>query len=289
VTFSHSGEFMAMTTPTGELQIWSVKDNAQVSTIPTGPTGYFLWSPDDRHIFWAGNPSGIADAGPEPAPVSADTGEGGLSAAWSMDGKSIVYDGGDGMYSIDPDSGAKTLLYAWPAGLTPLPDAPRLSADGKHALVSARDVTEGSFRAIIVPLDGSTQGVQVTSVWPGDAVWSPSDNVLAVVGDWCQAASHLLLLNADGSVRSMFDGATQIPAFSVDGSAIAYVGPDPAGGKDEGLVVRDVAGGSVTSFLPGFLRSDIWSPDGRWIAYTPGSLTYQCIDVSGRTQVLPFP
>jgi Tol biopolymer transport system component len=111
----------------------------------------------------------------------------------------------------------------------------------------------------------------------------------AVVGDWCQATSHLLLLNADGSVKSTFEGATQIPAFSIDGSAIAYVGLDPQGGKDEGVLVRDIAGGGVTAFLPGFLRDDIWSPDGNWVAYTPGSLTYQCMDVSGSTQVLPFP
>jgi WD40 repeat protein len=290
VTISHSGELMAITGPTGDVMIWSVKDNAQVTTIPAGPVGYTLWSPDDRHIFWPGVPSGIASVGPRPAVVPVDTGEGALTVQWSRDGTSIVFSGADGVYSVNADSGARTQLYAYPAGLQLLPDAPELSPDGKYALLAARDASGTGFRAIIVPLDG-TAGVQVTSVWPEDVEWSPSQDVVAVVADWCTPQSRLLLLNPDGSARSTFEGATQIPVFSADGSTIAYVGYDPEGGKnaDEGLVVRDVARGNVVAFLPGFLRDDMWSADGRWLAYTPGPVPYQCMDVTGSTQVLPFP
>jgi Tol biopolymer transport system component len=288
VTFSHSGELMATTGPTGELMIWSVEDNAQVAQIPAGPVGYTVWSPDDKHIFWSGAPAGIASVGPQPVVVTADMGEGALSAAWSRDGTSVIFRGADGVYSIDADSGAKTLLYTFPAGLEAVPDPPEMSPDGKYALVSARDASGSGLRAIIVPLDGST-GAQVTSVWPQDAAWSPAENVVAVVGDWCREESRLLLLNADGSVRSTFEGATQIPVFSVDGSTIAYVGADPAGEADEGLVVRDVDGENVVAFLPGFLRTDVWSPDGRWLAYTPGPLSYQCAEFAGTTEILPFP
>jgi len=53
--------------------------------------------------------------------------------------------------------------------------------------------------------------------------------------------------------------------------------------------VRSVEGESVVAFLPGFLRDDVWSADGRWVAYSPGPLSFQCADIAGNTQILPFP
>ncbi|MCJ7492500.1 MAG: hypothetical protein MUP15_10205 [Dehalococcoidia bacterium] len=70
---------------------------------------------------------------------------------------------------------------------------------------------------------------------------------------------------------------------------IAYVGPDPQGGTEGGVVVRSVEGESVVAFLPGFLRDDVWSADGRWLAYAPGPVPYQCADQAGNTQIVPFP
>ncbi len=289
VSFSHSGEFMAVTGPNNDLMIWSTKDDKQVSDISTGAIGYSLWSPDDTRIFWPGSPSGVATTGAQPAIVSIDTGTGALSARWSNDGKSIVFGDTDGLYSTDATAGVKTKLYAWPAGLQLLPDAPKLSPDGKYALVSARDAAGNGFRALIVPLDGSGKGVQITGVWPADVEWSSTEDVVAAVADWCQPTAHLLLVNADGTTRSTIEGATQIPFFSDDGTQIAYVGPDPQSGTNEGLVVRSATGVSTATFLPGVLRDDVWSPDARWIAYTPGPVSYQCMDTSGTTQVLPFP
>jgi hypothetical protein len=72
---------------------------------------------------------------------------------------------------------------------------------------------------------------------------------------------------------------------------VAYVGTDPQTGTqaDGGLVVRSVEGNDVVAFLPGPLRDDVWSPDGRWLAYSPGPLSFQCADITGNTQILPFP
>ncbi len=289
VSFSHSGEFMAVIGPNNDLMIWSVMDAKQVSDISTGPIGYSLWSPDDTRIFWPGAPSGAATTDAQPVNVSIDTGGGALSARWSNDGKSIVFSDTDGFYSTDATTGVKTKLYTWPAGTTLLPDTPKLSPDGKYALVSARDAAGNGFRALVVPLDGSSKGVQITGVWPADVEWSSTEDVVAAVADWCQPTAHLLLVNADGTTRSTIEGATQIPFFSDDGTQIAYVGPDPESGTNEGLVVRSATGVSVATFLPGVLRDDVWSPDARWVAYTPGPVSYQCMDTSGTTQVLPFP
>ena len=60
-------------------------------------------------------------------------------------------------------------------------------------------------------------------------------------------------------------------------------------GWSRGVLVRSVEGESVVAFLPGFLRTDVWSPDGRWLAYSPGPIAYQCADIAGNTQILPFP
>jgi len=291
VSFSHSGEFMAIPGPGGDLMLWSLKEDRQLAQITTGPTAYVSWSPDDKHIFWPGAPSGIGSVGPQPAVVAANMGDAARTAAWSSDGASIIFNGGDGIYSINADSGAKTLLYSWPAGVEPMPEAPKLSHDGKYALVAARD-GEAGFRALIVPLDGGTRGAQVTSVWAEDAEWSPTEDVVAVIADWCKPESRLLLVNPDGSVRSTAEGAVQIPRFSADGSMVAYVGTDPQGGgtqEEGGLVVRAVEGNNLVAFLRGFHNDRAWSPDGHWLAYSPGPVPYQCADLEGTTQILPFP
>ena len=134
--------------------------------------------------------------------------------------------------------------------------------------------------------------MQVTSVWGDDAEWSPNGNVLAIIADWCKPNARLLLLNPDGSIRSTVatdDPALQIPSFSPDGSVIAYVGSDPNGGGEGRAGAEERRGQQRRAFLPGVHGDDFWSPDGHWLAYSPGPLSYQCMDVAGATEILPFP
>jgi Tol biopolymer transport system component len=119
--------------------------------------------------------------------------------------------------------------------------------------------------------------------------------VVAVMADWCQAESRLLLVNPDGSIRAtvVSQPDIQVPRFSADGSLIAYVGrgPQEKGMQDQsGITVRKAEGGdNLVSFIAGFFNTAWWSPDGRWMAYSPELLSYQCTDSLGKTQILPFP
>ncbi|MGA2285326.1 MAG: hypothetical protein ABSG55_03545 [Dehalococcoidia bacterium] len=292
VTFSHAGDMLATTGPNGELLIASAKDGTQLSEVTSNPTAYALWAPDDKHVFWPGSPSGIAAVGSGWKVVTVDTGQSALNAIWTKDSKSVVFTDSAGVYSVDAESGAKTMLYSWPAGSNVQPHDLQVSNDGDYALVT----TSGSgVRALVVSLSGATKGSQVTATWSGNATWSPTEDVLATIADWCTPQARLLLLNPDGSVRSTVatDQALQTPAFSPDGRTIAYVGADPnAQGSTtakDGLVLRNVAENAVVTFLPGFHRADSWSPDGHWLAYSPGPTPYECMDTGGSTQILPFP
>ena len=167
------------------------------------------------------------------------------TATWSSDGSAIVFANAKGIFSVNADSGEKTPLYSWPAGQRRGPDFLKLSPDGKYALAAGHGLPDG-FRALVVPLAGGTQGIQITSVDAFNAEWSPTEDVAAVIADWCKPEARLLLVNPDGSIRSTVEPArSQIPRFSADGSMIAYEGsgPQEKGMQDQfGIVVRSAGG-----------------------------------------------
>jgi hypothetical protein len=54
--------------------------------------------------------------------------------------------------------------------------------------------------------------------------------------------------------------------------------------------VRKAEGGdNLVSFIAGFFDTAWWSPDGRWMAYSPTLLSFQCVSGLEKTQILPFP
>ena len=292
VSFSHSGGLMTNTTPGGELLIWRVSDGQEVTRLDVGPIGYVLWAPDDKHIYWPGVPSGIASVSPEPHVVPVDTGATDRDVSWFSDGSGVALADAQGIFSFNADSGEKKLLYSWPPGSAVDPSFIKLSPDGKYALSG---MGAAGFRALVVPLSGGTEGIQITVVEAEDAQWSPTEDAVATVADFCTPGSRLLLVNADGSIRSTIDSQPwlQIPRFSADGSLIAYVGqgPQEKGMQDQyGITVRKAEGGdSLVSFIAGFSDTEYWSPDGHWLAYTPTLMTSHCVSDLGNTQILPFP
>ena len=294
VSFSHSHGLMTNMSPGGELMIWSFLDSQEVARIDTPPVAYVLWAPDDKHIYWPGAPGRIASVGPAPRVVAVDVADPAYTATWSSDGSAIVFANAQGIFSVNADSGEKTLLYSWPPGSGVDPSVLRLSADGKYALAAGRGMADG-FRALVVPLAGGTEGIQITGVEAETAQWSPTEDVAAVIADWCKPEARLLLVNADGSIRSTIVSQPdlQIPRFSADGSLVAYVGrgPQEKGLQDQrGITVRKAQGGdNLVSFIAGFFWTGWWSPDGRWFAYSPSLPAYQCVSDLEKTQILPFP
>ena len=273
-TFSHAGDMLATTGPNGELLIASAEDGHQLSQVTSNPAAYALWAPDDKHVFWPGTPSGIAAVGSSWKVVTVDTGQSALNAIWASDSKSVVFTDPAGIYSVDADSGAKTTLYSWPAGSNVKPQGVQLSNDGKYALVT--ESSGNGVRGLMVPITGATNGAQITATWSGNATWSPTQDVLATIADWCTPQARLLLLNPDGSVRyDRRDGPGAADAGLLARRPDDFLrGVDPSAqgsptAKD-GLVLRSIAENAVVTFLPGFHRADAWSPDSHWLAYSPG-------------------
>jgi len=90
---------------------------------------------------------------------------------------------------------------------------------------------------------------------------------------------YLWLMNADGSgARMIFERASD-PAFSPDGTKIAFYH------WTDGLYLANVDGSSARKYIGDTkARSPAWSHDGRWIAFTPGDVVPSNV-LAGETPV----
>ena len=150
---------------------------------------------------------------------------------------------------------------------------PRLSPDGR-SLVYAVDAADGSTDLHLMTLDprGRPRGTGLLLDGPGnlsETSWSPDGRSLLVRSDTEQHAALLLLDISTGQLQPFLDDAFN-PAWSPDGSAIAFGGyrPNHAGNADimvanaDGSDRRLVVDTGYDDFLP------VWSPDGRRLAFT---------------------
>jgi TolB protein len=150
---------------------------------------------------------------------------------------------------------------------------PRLSPDGR-SLVYAVDAPDGSTDLHMMTLDsrGHPQATQLLLDGPGnlsETSWSPDGRSLLVRSDTEEHAALLLLDVSTGRLRPFLDEAFN-PAWSPDGSAIAFGGyrPDHAGNADimvanaDGSDRRLVVDTGYDDFIP------VWSPDGSRLAFT---------------------
>ena len=149
---------------------------------------------------------------------------------------------------------------------------PAISPDGK-LLVYASD-REGAFDLYVRQINGR-EAVRLTRHEADD--WQPCfspDGSRIVFRSERDGGGLYLMESLGGAERKIADGG-RMPAFSPDGSTIAYLGP-AALSTPAKLFLIPAAGGEPRAFQPGFSiprggrmwTGPIWSPDGRQLLFS---------------------
>jgi TolB protein len=148
---------------------------------------------------------------------------------------------------------------------------PTWSPDGNQ-LAFVTDANSNHNQVWVMAKDGSARK-QLTSealgiLWADALSWEPDGTRLAVTAAPDMAApSHIYMVDVARGTFEKFsnqlNGAFD-PAFSPDGSALAYIGRPSS---QTTLTIQTIDGAMQATFdkLP-FLRSPVWSPDGKSVA-----------------------
>jgi Tol biopolymer transport system component len=253
---------------------------------------------------------------PPPTAVSGEVIDGTITyAAWSPDGRWLVFDGPqDSRWVMNADMEIRrvaTALYgdsAWSptdaqlamilnSNLT-IADASTgqkidlggLSGDVTSPLVWSPDGTQIVYGA----RGGSLYSVDVQSgkdsllvSLPGenldsmdDIEWSPDGAHVAIMNDLEPGGGRLYVMNADGSgvrvIRDNYEPGGL--AWSPDGKSIAYAGSDSTAARL--WTIPHIDGPPFTLAASSSIEGPVWSPDGSSIAFV-GSTAWFSIEAHG--------
>jgi Tol biopolymer transport system component/C-terminal processing protease CtpA/Prc len=242
-----------------------------------------MWRPDGGALYYMSDESGSENIwrlpiGGKPEQVTLFTDGRVLWPSIGYDGKTIVFERGFSIWSLDTATGQASQT---PIALRGSPaaagekrlnetsfDSLSLSPDGKKAAI----IAHGELFAVSTKDGGAAQRVTRTPGVEHDPVWSADSKRLVYVSERDLSAQIYEYDFATGAERALTSGKGRntAPVFSPDGKMLAYV--------------RDAKELRVATFEGGKIASDkaiftgpldnfddtfaVWSPDNRWLAFT---------------------
>ncbi len=205
---------------------------------------------------------------------------------WSPDGLQLAYVAGSSdipqdIYIANLATGITTQITDTPSDELDLAWSP----DGTRLLFMQRDGGQ-PYGPFLVYTDGTGLNDLVDSNGlgevMGDYAWSPDGSMVAISAELrvgglplSESPGLYLLRLADETVTLLIPGIVYRPAWSPDGTQIAYVARfiDAAGQEVYDLMAADSDGSNVRRLASGLdqFGEVAWSPDGTRIAFLSGS------------------
>ena len=222
--------------------------------------------------------SNIADSGSTPA--------WGTLTGWSPDGSLVVYSNGAELFTANSDGTGSRQITDAPWG--PSSWDPVLSPDGSR-IAYRRGLDYGSI--YVVAVDGSQPVLVISDIERFDLpVWSPDSTRLAystAIGYSDDPQSdHIVVVNADGTGtenltsghETLGEGRAVCPAWSPDGTQIAFLGSPGGESVDFEFWIMDADGSNITQITDHEADEGcpLWSPDGTRFLY----LIYREVDLN---------
>lgn len=228
--WSPDGRWVAFDGP--DAALWVMNAEMDIRRLASAVYGGWVWSPTEAQLAMILNSTlTVVDAS---TGRMIDLGEVRIddvtsAPVWSPDGTRIAFGArGGSLYSVDVQSGERSLSVRLPGENLDSMDEIEWSPDGAH-LVIMNDLEPGGGRLYVMNADGSGVRVLLDNYKPGGLAWSPDGESIAYVS--YNGADRLQTISPIEGPSFTVAASTSIgdPVWSPDGSRIGFVGSTAVG------------------------------------------------------------